>query len=111
MLKAKAKNIVLQTIIKEVAESMTEIKVKGELQTVSMLEALVKKMIALASKDDKALLRVINMVLEYESRNAVLTQRQEIIDRRNGDNDDETFNDSFIQALNAQAGEVWTNNE
>ena len=106
--RAKAKNIVLNTIIQEVTENMTEIKVKGKKQKVSTLEALIKKMLVLSASDDKALLRVMNMLLEYESRNTAIEQRQEEFSRKNGETENEEFNDSFIQALNSQADEVWS---
>lgn len=105
--KKKARNLVLGAILKEVTESMTDIKVKGETLSVSTLEALIKKMIAFSAKDDKALLRVMNMLLEYESRNTVIEQRQEEFERKNGNNEDSNFNDSFINALNAQVDEIW----
>lgn len=105
--RAKAKNIVLNAIIQEVTENMTEIKIKGKKQKVSTLEALIKKMLMLSANDDKALLRVMNMLLEYESRNTVVEQRQEEFNRRTGESESQEFNDSFIEALNAQAGDVW----
>lgn len=105
--KKKARNLVLGAILKEVTESMTDIKVKGETLSVSTLEALIKKMIAFSSKDNKALLRVINMLLEYESRNTAIVQRQDEFERKNGNDEDENFNDSFIQALNAQTLDIW----
>lgn len=105
--KAKAKNIVLGAILKEVTESMTDIKVKGETLSVSTLEALIKKMVAFSAKDNKALLRVMNMLLEYESRNTVVVQRQNEFEQKNGQSGDESFNDSFIQALNAQTEDIW----
>lgn len=105
--KRKARNLVLSAILKEVTESMTDIKVKGKTLSVSTLEALIKKMVAYSAKDDKALLRVMNMLLEYESRNTVVEQRQNEFERRNGGDEDNDFNDSFIQALNAQVPEIW----
>lgn len=107
LMRAKAKNIVLNAIIQEVTENITEIKIKGKKQKVSTLEALIKKMLMLSAKDDKALLRVMNMLLEYESRNTAIEQRQEEFSRRVGTEEDQDFNDSFIQALNAQTGDVW----
>ena len=105
--RAKAKNIVLETILKEVTENMVDIKIKGETLSVPTLVALIKKMIVTANKDDKALVRVINMLLEYESRQAVVEQRQEEFDRRHGDESDEAFNDSFIQALEGKVEDIW----
>lgn len=104
--RAKAKNIVLNSIISEVTQNITEVTIKGKKHKVTTLEALIKKMIMLSSKDDKILIRVMNMILEYESRNTSLEQRQEEFNRRNGETNEE-FNDSFIQALNAQAEDVW----
>lgn len=109
--RAKAKNIVLNALIKEVTENMTEIKIKGKKQKVSTLEALIKKMLMLSAKDDKALLRVMNMILEYESRNTAVEQRQEEFSRRNGETEDEEFNDSFIQALNGQTEDIWADDD
>jgi len=86
---------------------MTDIKVKGKTLSVSTLEALIKKMVAFSAKDDKALLRVMNMLLEYESRNTVVEQRQEEFERKNGESDDKNFNDSFIKALYSQTEDVW----
>lgn len=105
--KKKAQNIVLGAILKEVTESMTDIKVKGKTLSVSTLEALIKKMVAFSAKDNKALLRVMNMLLEYESRNTVVEQRQEEFERKNGESDDKDFNDSFIKALYSQTEDVW----
>lgn len=103
----KARNIVLGAILKEVTENMVDIKVKGETLTVPTLIALIKKMLATANKDEKALMRVINMLLEYESRNTAIEQRQEEFERKNGDDSDEAFNDSFIDALNGKVDEIW----
>lgn len=105
--KRKAKNIVLETILKEVTENMVDIKIKGETLSVPTLVALIKKMVMTANKDDKALMRVINMLLEYESRNTAIEQRQEEFERKNGDDSDEAFNDSFIEALNGKVEEIW----
>lgn len=105
--KRKARNIVLGAILKEVTENMVDIKVKGETLTVPTLIALIKKMLATANKDEKALMRVINMLLEYESRNTAIEQRQEEFERKNGDDSDEAFNDSFIEALNGKVEEIW----
>lgn len=105
--RAKAKNLVLGTILKEMTENMVDVKIKGETLSVPTLVALVKKMIANANKDDKALMRLMNMLLEYESRNTAIEQRQEEFERRNGDNSDEVFNDSFIEALNGKVEEIW----
>ena len=107
MLKRKARNIVLNTILKEVTENMVNIKVKGKMLAVPTLEALIKKMITKATSDDKALIKVINMLLEYESRSAVVDQRQEEFERRNGDEADEEFNDSFIHALEGKVEDIW----
>lgn len=105
--KAKARNLVLNTILKEVTENMTDIKVKGETVTVTTLEALIKKMVASSGKNDKILLRVMNMLLEYESRNTAIEQRQVEFERKNGSGESEQFNDSFIQALNGQVEDIW----
>ena len=105
--KRKARNIVLETILKEVTENMVDIKIKGETLSVPTLVALIKKMVMTANKDDKALMRVINMLLEYESRNTAIEQRQEEFERRHGDDSDEEFNDSFINALNSKVEEIW----
>ena len=105
--RAKAKNIVLETILKEVTENMVDIKIKGETLSVPTLVALIKKMIVTANKDDKALMRVINMLLEYESRDTVIKQRQDEFERRNGDEADEEFNDSFIHALEGKVEDIW----
>ncbi len=105
--KAKARNIIFNAILKEVTESMTDIKVKGETLSVSMLEALIKKLLAKSAKDDKVLIRVMNMLLEYESRNTVVEQRQNEFERKNGESDDKDFNDSFINALNTQVPDIW----
>lgn len=105
--KAKARNIIFGAILKEVTESMTDIKVKGETLSVSMLEALIKKLLAKSAKDDKVLIRVMNMLLEYESRNTAVEQRQNEFERKNGESDDKDFNDSFINALNSQVEDIW----
>jgi hypothetical protein len=105
--RAKARNLVLNTILKEVTESMVDIKVKGETMSVPALEALIKKLVTNATKDDKTLIRVMNMLLEYESRNTVVEQRQEEFERRNGNTEDSDFNDSFIKALNAETSDIW----
>lgn len=105
--KKKAKNLVFNAILKEVTEGLTEIKVKGETISVSTLEALIKKMIAFSSKDNKALIRVMNMLLEYESRNTVVEQRQNEFEHKNGSEENKDFNDSFINALNSQVTDIW----
>lgn len=105
--RAKAKNIVLNTLINEVTQNITEVTIKGKKHKISTLEALIKKLLAVSSKDNKVLIRVMNLLLEYESRNTAIEQRAEEFERKNATREDDDFNDSFIEALNAQTADIW----
>lgn len=105
--RAKQKNIVLNSILREITENLTKIKINGKFKNVTTLEALIKKMISLASKNDKDLIKIMNLLLEYESRNTAIEQRAEEFERKNATSEDDDFNDSFIEALKAQTADVW----
>lgn len=102
----QARNVVFNTLMEEVAEEMV-IALGGKKVKVTTLKAMLKKLIQTGFKNEKALMRIVNMMLEYENRNTATEQRQQIIDSKNIDDTDQEISNSFIEALGGQASEVW----
>lgn len=107
-LKAEAKRRVMNELKEEFLNTLITIKdhKTGKTSKISALDAGLKKIVATYINNPDKMLRVLELISKYERDDILDTIKVKESKEKLGENEN-SYNDSFIQALNAKADDVW----
>lgn len=115
--RAKAKKKVLELICEEFINTQIEtiLKDKDGKETsrkkLSAFQCAVQKLIKSSTTDPEVFLKVVKMISDFEMNTERLEFDKHKEAVKNGDDDEDDTDNSFIEALNASTEEIWGEDE
>lgn len=116
MLKAKAKRKVLELVCEEFINTqiqtiLTDKNGKVTKKKVSAFQCAVQKLIKSSTSDPDVFIKVLKMISDFEMNTERLEFEKHKEAVKNGDDDEDDTDNSFIEALNASTEEIWGEDE
>ena len=104
--KALAKRQVIEVLKETFLNETVPLNVNGKIEEITALEAGILKIVRTYINRPDDMMRALNLINNFERNCKMDNFRIREAEEKKGNYETE-FNDSFIQALNAQAGDVW----
>lgn len=104
--KALAKRQVLDVLKEAFLNEMVPLNVGGKIEEITALEAGILKIVRTYINRPDDMIKALTLINTFERNHKMDNFRIREAEEKKGNYETE-FNDSFLQALNAQAGEVW----
>ena len=104
--KALAKRQVIDVLKETFLNETVPLNVNGKIEEITCLEAGILKIVRTYINKPDDMMKALEVIERFERNNKMDNFRIREAEEKKGNYETE-FNDSFIQALNAQAGDVW----
>ena len=104
--KALAKRQVLDVLKETFLNETVPLNVNGKIEQITCLEAGILKIVRTYINRPDDMMRALEVLERFERNSKMDSFRIREAEEKKGNYETE-FNDSFLQALNAQAGDVW----
>lgn len=108
--KALAKRQVIDVLKETFLNETVPLNVGGKIEQITCLEAGILKIVRTYINKPDDMIKVLSLINNFERNHKMDNFRIREAEEKKGNYETE-FNDSFLQALNAQAGEVWDDAE
>ena len=104
--KALAKKQVMEVLKETFLNETVPLNVNGKIEEITCLEAGILKIVRTYINRPDDMMKALELIGRFERNHKMDNFRIREAEEKKGNYETE-FNDSFIQALNAQAGDVW----
>ena len=104
--KALAKKQVMEVLKETFLNETVPLNVNGKIEEITALEAGILKIVRTYINRPDDMMKALEVIERFERNHKMDNFRIREAEEKKGNYETE-FNDSFIQALNAQAGDVW----
>lgn len=104
--KALAKRQVMEVLKETFLNETVPLNVNGKIEEITALEAGILKIVRTYINRPDDMMKALEVIERFERNHKMDNFRIREAEEKKGNYETE-FNDSFIQALNAQAGDVW----